>query len=179
MTPTPQSAGSRWRAEVLALVVAHTANRVIGRDGGLPWRLPADMRHFRELTTGHTVLMGRRTFESLPDAFRPLPDRRNLVLSSDPGYRAGGAETFTELGAALAACGDHCYVIGGGVTYRETLPIADLVHATEIEAEIDGDVFFPELESESWRCVQSSERMVENELGFTFRTYERVQRTAV
>ena len=69
---------------MIAIVVAHSANRVIGRDGGLPWRLPADLRRFRELTRGSTVLMGRRTFESLPDAFRPLPERRNLVLSGDP-----------------------------------------------------------------------------------------------
>jgi len=164
---------------VIALVVAHTANRVIGRDGGLPWRLPSDMRHFRELTSGHTVLMGRRTFESLPDVFRPLPDRRNLVLSSDSGYEAPGAETFTALSAALEVCGEDCYVIGGGVTYRETLPLAQRIYATEIETELEGDVFFPELEEQRWRCVQSSEQIVENELAFTFRTYERTPQTAV
>jgi dihydrofolate reductase len=160
---------------VIALVVAHTANRVIGRDGGLPWRLPSDMRHFRRLTTGHTVLMGRRTFESIPDAFRPLPDRRNLVLSSDPTYEAAGAETFTGLGSALEACGQDCFVIGGGVTYSETLPIAGRVHATEIDVELEGDTFFPELAVTEWSCVQSSEPIAENELTFTFRTYERIQ----
>ena len=160
---------------MIALVVAHTANRVIGRDGGLPWRLPTDMRHFRELTTGHTVLMGRNTFESIPDAFRPLPDRRNLVLSSDPGYEAEGAETFTELALALKACAEDCFVIGGGVTYRETLAIADRVHATEIDIELEGDTFFPELAAGEWGCVHRGEPILENELTFTFRTYERAK----
>ncbi len=128
---------------MIALVVAHSRNRVIGRDGGLPWRLPGDMRHFRELTTGHTVLMGRRTFESIPDSFRPLPDRRNLVLSSDPAYRAEGAEVFADLPSALEACGRDCFVIGGAQTYEESLPLAGRLHATEIDAEIEGDVYFP------------------------------------
>ena len=110
---------------MLQLVVAYSANRVIGRDGGLPWHLPTDMRHFRELTTGHTVLMGRRTYDSIPERFRPLPGRRNLVLSRDPGYNAAGAEVFTSLDAALDACDHDCFVIGGGATYAETLADAD------------------------------------------------------
>jgi dihydrofolate reductase len=158
---------------VIAIVVAHAGNRVIGREGGLPWRLPSDLRRFRELTTGHTVLMGRRTFESLPDAFRPLPDRRNLVLSADHTYRAPGAEVFDDLEAALSACEGDCFVIGGEVTYRDALPHCDRVYATEIEAEIEGDCFFPEIDAARWRCVERSERLHENGLGFSFRTYER------
>jgi len=158
---------------VVAIVVAHSANRVIGRDGALPWRLPSDLRRFRELTLGSTVLMGRRTFESLPDAFRPLPGRRNLVLSSDPGYRARGAETFGSLDAALAACEGDCFVIGGERTYREALPRCQRLYATEIDAEVEGDVLFPELDEAQWRCVDGGERLVENELGFRFTTYER------
>jgi dihydrofolate reductase len=161
-----------WLPEVIAIVVAHASNRVIGRDGGLPWRLPGDMRHFRELTTGHTVLMGRRTYESLPDAFRPLPRRRNLVLSTDPAYRAEGAEVFGGLASALEACGNECFVIGGAQTYEETLPLAGRLHATEIEAEIEGDVYFPEL-GPGWHCVEQSERLSENDLDYTIRTYER------
>jgi dihydrofolate reductase len=148
---------------------------VIGRDGGLPWRLPADLRRFRELTSGHTVVMGRRTFESLPAAFRPLPDRRNLVLSRDRGYRPDGAEVFPGLDEALAACEGRCFVIGGEITYRDALPHCRRLYATEIEAELDGDAFFPELDEAQWRCVECSERLVENDLGFTFRTYERSQ----
>jgi dihydrofolate reductase len=157
---------------VISLVVAHSRNRVIGRDGGLPWRLPGDMRHFRELTTGHTVLMGRRTYASLPDSFRPLPGRRNLVLSRDPAYRAEGAEVFGDLATALAACGGECFVIGGAQTYEESLPLAARLHATEIDAEIEGDVFFPAIGS-GWQLLEQSERLSENDLDYTISTYER------
>jgi dihydrofolate reductase len=156
---------------VVALVVAHSANRVIGRDGGLPWRLPSDMRRFRELTTGHAVVMGRRTYESLPGAFRPLPGRRNVVLTRDPGYRAEGAEVVADLDAALAA---HCFVIGGGEVYAQALPHAQRVYATEIEGELDGDTFFPPLPAGEWRCVERSERIVEHGHAYTFAIHDRV-----
>jgi dihydrofolate reductase len=158
---------------VISIVVAHSANRVIGRAGALPWRLPTDMRHFRELTTGATVLMGRRTFESLPDAVRPLPQRRNLVLSGDSGYEAPGAEVFHDLGEALQHCGQDCYVIGGAFTYGESLPYCQRIHATEIEGEIEGDAFFPELAPSEWRRAKAGERILENDLAFRFTTYER------
>jgi dihydrofolate reductase len=158
---------------VIAIVVAHARNRVIGRDGGLPWRLPSDLRRFRELTVGHTVLMGRRTFESLPERFRPLPERRNLVLSRDPAYAPAGAEVFADLDAALVACDGDCYVIGGEETYRQALPRCERVYATEIEAEPAGDAFFPAIDA-AWSCADCSERHVENELPFTFKVYERV-----
>ena len=157
---------------MIAIVVAHSANRVIGRDGALPWRLPGDMRHFRALTIGKTVLMGRRTFESLPDPFRPLPERRNLVLSANPAFRAAGAEVYGDLASALEACGSECLVIGGSRTYAETLPLAGRLHATEIEAEIEGDVHFPAIGA-GWRCVEQSARLSENDLNYRFRTYER------
>jgi dihydrofolate reductase len=172
MSRTPRSPASPWPPELISIVVAHSSNRVIGRDGGLPWRLPGDMRHFRELTSGHTVLMGRRTFQSLPDAFRPLPQRRNLVLSSDPGFQAPGAEAFGDLASALTACEQRCFVIGGAVTYEEALPLSARLYATEIEAEVDGDVYFPEI-GEGWRCIEQSERLSENDLVYRFRTYER------
>jgi dihydrofolate reductase len=158
---------------VVAIVVAHSTNRVIGRDGALPWRLPSDLRRFRELTSGHTVLMGRRTYESLPDAFRPLPGRRNLVLSAEASYSPEGAEVFSSLAAALDACEGDCFVIGGEVTYRDALPLCERLYATEIEAELEGDAFFPELDPAQWRLVEDAGRQVENELSFAFRTYER------
>jgi dihydrofolate reductase len=156
---------------MVSLVVAHSANRVIGRDGGLPWHLPGDLRRFRELTTGHAVVMGRRTYESLPDAFRPLPNRRNVVLSSDPSYRADGAEVVADLEAALAA---RCFVIGGGVTYAQALPHAQRVYATEIDAQIDGDTFFPVLPDAEWRCVERSEPIVEGGHAYSFTVHDRV-----
>jgi dihydrofolate reductase len=156
---------------LIALVVAHSANRVIGRDGGLPWHLPGDLKRFRELTTGHTVVMGRRTYESLPDAFRPLPNRRNVVLTSDPGYRAEGADVVTDLDAALA--GD-AFVIGGGAVYAQALPRAQRVYATELESVIDGDTWFPELPAAEWRRVERSELIVEDGHGYRFTVYDRV-----
>ncbi len=158
---------------MITIVVAHARNRVIGSSGALPWRLPGDLRRFRELTRGSTVLMGRRTFESLPDAFRPLPERRNLVLSTDPAYRAPGAEVFASLDAALAACGGECFVIGGEVTYRAALPRCERVYATEVDAEPDGDAYFPEIDTAQWRLVENSEPFVEDELAYAFKVYER------
>lgn len=159
---------------MISIVVARARNGAIGRGGGLPWRLPSDMRHFRELTTGHTVVMGRRTWESLPEAYRPLPNRRNVVLSSNPELELPpGVEAFRALRGALEACGRECIVIGGEAVYRDALPLAGRVYATEIEHDVEGDAFFPELPPSQWRCVERGERIVENELAFTFAVYER------
>jgi dihydrofolate reductase len=159
---------------VVSLVVARARSGVIGRAGGLPWRLPTDMKRFRKLTAGTVVVMGRGTYESLPDAFRPLPNRRNLVLSTNAAYTAEGAEVFASLDAALGACGGECFVIGGGVTYRDALPLAQRVYATEIDAEVDGDTFFPELDPGEWRCVEQSAPVLEDDHSFIFCTYERI-----
>lgn len=158
---------------MIALVVAYGgADRVIGRDGGLPWRLPSDLRRFREITTGHAVVMGRKTYESIPPRFRPLPDRRNLVLSAS-GFADDGAEVFGDLGSALAAAGEDAFVIGGGETYRQALPLAGRVYATVVEGEHEGDTFFPALAEGEWRCVERSAPQEENGHRFTFRVYER------
>jgi dihydrofolate reductase len=159
---------------VLSIVVAYASNRVIGYRGELPWRLPSDLRHFRELTIGHTVLMGRRTFDSLPDAHRPLRERRNVVVSANPCFRAAGVEVHANLDAALGACGADCFVIGGASVYEQTLPLANRVYATDVAASPRGDVFFPPLARQEWRCVQESEPMSENDVTFSFRTYDRI-----
>lgn len=158
---------------MVAIVVAHSRNLVIGRDGDLPWRLPNDLRRFRELTLGQTVVMGRKTFESLPDAFRPLPGRTNLVLTRRAGFDAPGAQVHHTLESALDACGGSCFVIGGGAVYRQALPLADRVYATEVDAEVDGDAFFPSLPADEWRAVEESDRFVENDHAYAFRTYDR------
>jgi dihydrofolate reductase len=160
---------------VIALVVAHSANRVIGRDGALPWRLPTDLRHFRELTIDHAVVMGRRTYESLPDRFRPLPDRRNIVLSTRADFEAPGAEVFADLEAALAACDHDCFVIGGGLTYAQALPRAQRIYATQVAGDVAGDARFPELPAGDWRCVTRSDPIAENGETFTFTVYDRAR----
>jgi dihydrofolate reductase len=157
----------------VSLVVAYARNGVIGRDGGLPWHLPTDMKHFRELTTGGTVVMGRKTYGSIPDKFRPLPGRRNIVLSRDGAYQAPGAEVFPSLVAALDACGRDCFVIGGGATYAEALPDAERVYATEVAEEVVGDTYFPALSDDEWALVSCGEPVAENGHEFRICVYER------
>jgi dihydrofolate reductase len=155
------------------IVVAMARNRVIGRDNALPWRLPEDLRHFRALTLGHPIVMGRKTWESLG---RPLPGRRNLVVSRDPSHAAGGCEVFSTLACALEACGgaDRIFVIGGARLYAAALPIATLLHVTEIDAEFAGDTCFPEVDWSAWREVgRESRRCAEQGFDYHFVTYER------
>jgi dihydrofolate reductase len=160
---------------MVSIVVAQGSNRVIGRDGRLPWHLPADLRRFKAMTSGHAVVMGRKTFESLPDAVRPLPNRRNVVLSRDARYAAGpGVATAADLRAALELCDGTCFVIGGGQVYEEALPLAGRVYSTEVDAAPDGDVYFPPLPAARWRCVEESVPHEENGSRFVFRTYDRV-----
>jgi dihydrofolate reductase len=156
---------------MLTLVVAYARNGVIGRDGGLPWHLPGDMKHFRELTGGGTVLMGRKTYMSIPERFRPLPGRRNVVLSASGGS-APGAEVFSGLESALVAAPD-AFVIGGGTVYEELLPLADAVWATEIDADVEGDTWFPPLDPSAWVATSTSEPVSENGFTYRFVRYER------
>jgi dihydrofolate reductase len=153
---------------VIAIVVAHSRNRVIGRDGDLPWHLPADMRRFKELTSGGTVVMGRRTWDSIPERFRPLPGRRNLVVSRN-GCEA--PEVFRSVEAAIDAAGGRCFVIGGGEVYAQALAHADRVYATEVDADVEGDVLFPPLDG--WACVEEGAAIEENGHRHVLRVYER------
>jgi len=128
------------------LIWAQSANGVIGADGTLPWRIPEDLAHFRELTDGATVVMGRATWESLPPRFRPLPGRRNVVLSRDPSYDAPGAMVVTSLTDALADTGDAVVWIGGGAAvYAAALPSADRLCVTDVDLVVDGDVPAPQI----------------------------------
>jgi len=133
------------------LIAALSENNVIGRNGDLPWRLPEDLKRFKRLTLGKTVLMGRKTWVSLG---KPLPDRANWVLTRDPAFAAAGAQAFHNLDAALAAheSGD-LMIIGGADLYRQTLPIATRLELTQVHAQVDGDAFFPALDPLIWREV--------------------------
>ena len=133
----------------ISLVVAMDEAGTIGRDGALPWRLPEDLRHFRRLTLGKTVLMGRKTWDSLG---KPLEGRRNWVLSRDPSFRPAGAEAFVSLDQALAAHREgDLVVIGGAEIYRQALPLADTVHLTRVHARVQGDTRFPEWPADRFR----------------------------
>ncbi len=153
-------------------VVAYSANRAIGRGNQLPWRLPSDLAHFKRRTMGQPILMGRKTWESLG---RPLPGRPNLVISRDPTYVAEGAQVFPTLEDALAACQGQASVcvIGGAQIFTDALPIADEIIATEIRANIEGDVFFPALPSTEWHETERLPQPAENGLDFDFVTYRR------
>ncbi|MCG5241937.1 dihydrofolate reductase [Azospirillum doebereinerae] len=160
---------------LISLVVAVSANHVIGRDGGLPWHLPSDLKRFKELTFGKPILMGRKTWESLPR--RPLPGRDNLVVShSQPEGDRDGAHWFPALDKALAwargsGAAELC-VIGGAALFRETLPLADALHLTRVERAVEGDTFMPDIGPE-WIERWSSDRFEENGLPFRYIDYER------
>lgn len=135
----------------LGLIWAQSADRCIGRDGDLPWYLPEDQAHFREITTGHPVIMGRRTWDSLPDRFRPLPGRTNIVLSRRADLHLEGAEVVPDVDAALdRVAGRAAWVIGGAQVYGAFLPLADRVEMTEIDVRADGDTAAPALD-DGWR----------------------------
>lgn len=135
----------------LALVVAYAVpGRIIGDGERMPWHHPEDLRHFRAVTTGHAVIMGRRTWASIG---RPLPKRRNLVLSRDPAFRADGCEVFADLASAIAAArlDDPCpMVIGGGTIYAQALPLATVLHLTEVHERHAGGVTFPAVDEAGW-----------------------------
>jgi dihydrofolate reductase len=139
--------------QTLAIVVAMDKNRLIGADNGLPWRLPDDMQWFVQQTMGKPVIMGRKTYESIPAKFRPLRGRHNIVLTRDENYEAPGATVVHSAQAALAAAGEvEEIIIGGGANlYVQLLPKTTRLYLTLIEAELEGDAYFPEIEWSAWR----------------------------
>ncbi len=166
---------------MIGLVWAQTPDGVIGRDGTLPWRLPEDLARFRTLTSGHPVIMGRATWESLPARFRPLPGRDNIVLSRTAGYVAEGAHVVAGLDEALALVGDRdAWVMGGGAVYAEALPRAARVEVTVVDTSVDdGDTWAPALDPARWRRVASDpcdgwRTSSADGLRFRFDTYEPV-----
>ncbi|WP_374478533.1 dihydrofolate reductase [Zoogloea sp.] len=160
---------------MLALIAACGRGRVIGIDNRLPWHLPEDMKFFRETTRGKPVIMGRKTWESLPDAFRPLPGRLNIVVSRNAGFQAAGGTVVGSLPEALIAAGDAdiAYVIGGAELYRQALPLADRLILTEIDQDYPGDAFFPAFSPEEWAEASRLPQVSATGLPFAFVTYQR------
>ncbi|TXI36097.1 MAG: dihydrofolate reductase [Mycobacterium sp.] len=158
----------------VALIWAQSTSGVIGRGGGIPWRVPEDLARFKDLTMGHTVVMGRRTWESLPPRMRPLPGRRNIVLSRDPGYRADGAEVVTGVDGALS--GPRVWVIGGAEIYHLALPHASRCEITEVDIDLrleDDDALAPVLD-ETWVGTSSPWHDSSSGLRYRFHSYLRV-----
>ncbi|MDR2624745.1 MAG: dihydrofolate reductase [Zoogloeaceae bacterium] len=159
----------------LTLIAAVARNRVIGIDNRLPWHLAEDMRHFRAATRGHPVIMGRKTWESLPAAFRPLPERRNIVVSRQPGYPLPeGAYLAHSLEEALALTQDaEAFLIGGAQLYALALPAARRLLLTEIDQEIPGNAHFPDFDRKEWQETRRETHVSENGIPFAFVTYLR------
>lgn len=160
---------------ILTAIVAMASNRVIGRDGGLPWRIPEDLKFFKDKTTGHIMIMGRKTFESLG---KPLPNRLHVVITRQKDYRPAGAHVFNSIPDAVEFCrgqtakwGEEVFIVGGGELYREMMDITDRILLTEIHREFEGDARFPEFDKTRLKEVERIER--QDPLPFDFVTYER------
>ena len=160
----------------LHLIYARAANGVIGKDNKLPWHLAEDMAHFKQLTQGCPVVMGRKTWDSLPPRFRPLPGRTNIVVTRQSDWQADGARRASSLADAVAQCDGEqtVWVIGGAQIYAEALPLADCVEVTEIAQDFDGDAYAPVLGAE-WVETAREHHVSTNGLPFSFVT--RVRRS--
>ncbi|MCX6755996.1 MAG: dihydrofolate reductase [Candidatus Nomurabacteria bacterium] len=156
---------------ITSIIVAISKNNAIGKDNTLLWNIPDDLKHFKEITSGHTIIMGRKTFESIG---RPLPNRRNIIITRDASYTHEGTEVVNSLIKALDACKyeDEVFIIGGGEVYKQTLPFADKLYVTHVEKEFDADTFFPEIKSTEWGGI-SSEEHFENDPPYRFSVYKK------
>lgn len=154
------------------LVAAVAANGIIGKDGKLPWHLPEDLKHFKRVTMGHPVIMGRKTWESLKG---PLPGRENIVITRQTGYDAPGAAVARSLEAALALCAGESLacVIGGEQVFKDSLPVATGLVMTEIQQDFEGDTRFPDYDRSQWQEKQREAHAAANGMRFDFVLYER------
>jgi dihydrofolate reductase len=162
---------------MLGLIYARARNGVIGKDNQLPWHLPEDLAHFKALTLGSPVIMGRRTWESLPPKFRPLPGRTNVVVTRQDAWHAEGAHRAASLTDALAWCAGaaQAWVIGGAELFKDALPMADRLEVTEIDADFEGDVFMPP-PPPHWRETARASQVSGNGLAYSFISYINAQR---
>ena len=161
---------------MILLMVAHDPNRVIGKDNQLPWHIPEDLAYFKKHTVGKGIVMGRNTFESIG---RPLPTRRNIILTRNTAYKMDGADvvhTFDEAIQLAAEVHDEVMVIGGEEVFRSILPQADRLYITLIKKPFEGDTFFPEYGQE-WQVVSESEEFNSNGIPFSYLIYERSAKT--
>ena len=160
----------------IALIAAMAENHVIGRNNQLPWRIPADLKHFKVLTMGKPIIMGRKTYESIG---RPLPGRDNIVLTGDVTYRAEGCEVVHSIAQALQVAGtvEEAMIVGGSDLYRQTIGDADRLYLTLVKAEVEGDAWFPEIDSRQWREIKREAHRADdsNQYDYAFVVLERAR----
>ena len=159
---------------LISLIAAMASNRVIGQKGDIPWKIPGEQKMFKEITMGHTVIMGRKTYESLG---RPLPGRTNIVITRQIDYPAPGCIIAHDLNGALAACSaeeNEAFICGGGQLYHLALPMADKIYLTVLPGEIAGDTYFPEIPEAEFERTRSE--LIEDVEPYSFYIYERIQR---
>jgi dihydrofolate reductase len=154
------------------LIYARAANGVIGMGGAMPWHLPEDMAHFKQLTLGWPVIMGRKTWDSLPLRFRPLPGRTNIVITRQPDWNETGAQPAASLADALALCGqsEEIWIIGGAQIYAQAEPLAERIEVTEIAQDFEGDAFAPRL-NDRWIATARENHVSSSGLEFSFVSY--------
>ena len=159
---------------MVQMIWAQARQGVIGKGGTIPWHLPEDLAHLKRMTLGSTVIMGRKTWDSLPNKFRPLPGRKNLVLTRNTDWQAAGAQSFENLAQALDACTQEqtVWIIGGAEIYRQAMEFASVAHVTEIDADIEGDTFAPTLDA-AWRLVSGAPQIASNGTRYSFNIYNK------
>jgi len=159
----------------ITIVVAISENNAIGKDNQLLWHLPADLKHFKNKTTGKTIIMGRKTYDSIG---KPLPNRRNIVITRQQGLQFAGIEVVNSLHEGLALCKDEneVFIIGGAEIYKQALPLVDKIELTRVHQEFEADAFFPELDQETWKETWKEDHLPDekNKFAYTFATLERV-----
>lgn len=152
----------------ISIIVAIADNLAIGKDNQLLWHIPADLKRFKALTTGHTIVMGKRTFYSLP--LRPLPNRRSIVITDVPGEQIPGCDMAYSIDEAVALMDDdkENFIIGGGMVYRQFMPLADKLYLTFVHKDFDADTFYPTIDFDEWTEIQREDISDDGNLGFDY-----------
>lgn len=161
---------------MINIIVATSTNFVIGKNNDLPWHLPTDMKYFKDTTKGHVVVMGRKCWESIPEKFRPLPNRKNVVMTRDSNYVANGAIVSHDLEQILTShenSHEQVFIIGGAELYKEAFKYAHRLYLTQIYQQVDGDIFLEGLNPDEWCLIEGSEIHEENGLKFRFELYQK------
>lgn len=158
---------------MIKIIVAKSRNGIIGDSNKLIWSLPADLANFKKITTGNSIIMGRKTFESIG---RPLPNRRNIIITRDEDYEVEGCEVVNSINEALLLTGNNCFVIGGGEVYKQTLHLAEQIYMTLVDEDFEGDTSFPDLEP-SWYISREEKFLADekNKHNYSFIFYERFE----